>query len=87
LYFKAILRQEIGWFDRINPNELATQVVQQCIDIQNAIGEKVATFVQAVFQTLAGLVIGYVYGWKLALVCTAVVPAIALAMFVYVFML
>jgi ATP-binding cassette subfamily B (MDR/TAP) protein 1 len=33
LYFQALLRQEIGWFDRINPSELASQVVQQCTDI------------------------------------------------------
>lgn len=25
-YFKAIINQEIGWFDQINPNELATKV-------------------------------------------------------------
>jgi ATP-binding cassette, subfamily B (MDR/TAP), member 1 len=23
-YFEAVIRQEIGWFDTINPNELAT---------------------------------------------------------------
>jgi hypothetical protein len=37
----------MGWFDRINPNELATQVVQQCLDIQEAISDKVATFQMA----------------------------------------
>jgi ATP-binding cassette subfamily B (MDR/TAP) protein 1 len=28
VYFQTLLRQEIGWFDRINPSELASQVVQ-----------------------------------------------------------
>lgn len=28
-YFAAILRQEIGWFDTINPNELNSRVANE----------------------------------------------------------
>lgn len=28
-YFAAILKQEIGWFDTINPNELSSRVANE----------------------------------------------------------
>jgi ATP-binding cassette subfamily B (MDR/TAP) protein 1 len=73
-YFKALLRQEIGWYDTLNPNELATRVSDECTYIQNGIGEKVATFIFSISQVLAGLLIGFVKGWQLALVLVGVLP-------------
>ncbi len=32
-YFSKILSQEIGWFDTINPNELASKVANETFDI------------------------------------------------------
>jgi len=40
-YFKALMNQEIGWHDSINPNEFGTKIPQETFHIENAIGEKV----------------------------------------------
>ena len=58
-YFKAIIHQEIGWFDTINPNTLSNKVANETFSIQGAIGEKVPTFVMTFSMTFFGFVIGY----------------------------
>ena len=58
-YFSKILSQEIGWFDTINPNELASKVANETFDIQGAIGEKVPTFIMTFSMTFFGFVIGF----------------------------
>ncbi|CAD8062403.1 unnamed protein product [Paramecium primaurelia] len=35
-YFSAILRQEVGWFDSINPNELNTKVADETFAVEDA---------------------------------------------------
>ena len=43
-YFKALLRQEIAWFDMINPYELNSKVSNDTTAIQGALGEKFFSF-------------------------------------------
>ncbi|CAK64833.1 unnamed protein product (macronuclear) [Paramecium tetraurelia] len=78
-YFAAILKQEIGWFDTINPNELNSKVANETFAVQGAIGEKVPTFIMTFSMSFFGFLIGYIYGWQLALVVTATLPAISIA--------
>ncbi|CAD8206584.1 unnamed protein product [Paramecium octaurelia] len=78
-YFAAILRQEIGWFDTINPNELNSKVANETFAVQGAIGEKVPTFIMTFSMTFFGFLIGYIYGWQLALVVTASLPGVSIA--------
>lgn len=78
-YFKAIIHQEIGWFDTINPNTLSTKVANETFSIQGAIGEKVPTFIMTFSMTFFGFVIGYTRGWQLALVITCSLPAMSIA--------
>lgn len=49
------------------------------IVVQEAIGDKLASFVQYVATVLGGFIIGFIRGWKLALVMLAVAPLIAVA--------
>jgi len=78
-YFKALLRQEMGWYDFFNPNELATRVSEECTFIQNGIGEKIATFAFTISTVLAGFLIGFLKGWQLALVLCGCIPFLILA--------
>ncbi|EAR93470.2 ABC transporter family protein (macronuclear) [Tetrahymena thermophila SB210] len=86
-YFKAIIRQEIGWFDMQNPNELTSKISQDCFFIQGAIGEKVPTFLMAIFTGLGGFGVGYYNGWQMSLVATAAVPAIILGGLIFTIIL
>ncbi len=40
-YFRALLRQEIGWYDRHASGELTTQIAESLPKIQAAISDKV----------------------------------------------
>jgi ATP-binding cassette subfamily B (MDR/TAP) protein 1 len=86
-YFKSLIKQEIGFFDSINPNEFATSIAQQCVDYQNGVGERVTAFLLNLAMLVAGFVIGFVKGWQLALVICACVPLMVVGAALYGFVL
>ena len=76
-YFKSILNQDVEWFDQINPNELASKVIDETKDIADAVGEKVPRFVMTLSLCISGFALAYFKGWQMALVVTAALPVIA----------
>eukprot|EP01114_Cavostelium_apophysatum_P015910 TRINITY_DN4431_c0_g2_i2.p1 TRINITY_DN4431_c0_g2~~TRINITY_DN4431_c0_g2_i2.p1 ORF type:complete len:1244 (-),score=364.29 TRINITY_DN4431_c0_g2_i2:7-3738(-) len=72
-YLQAIYRQEIGWFDSVGTGELTSRISGDTIMIQEGI-EKTGTVIQFSCLFITGFVIGFVEGWKLALVLTALTP-------------
>ena len=83
-YFRALLRQEIGWFDRINPSELTSKIAGECFAIQSGLGEKVTALVRAISAVIAGLVVGFVKGWQLTLILASTVPLLAICGTIFV---
>lgn len=80
LYLKSILRQDIAFFDQeTSTGEVISRMSGDTILIQNAIGEKVGTFIQLLFMFLAGFAVAFVQGWKLTLVMVATIPLLALS--------
>jgi ATP-binding cassette subfamily B (MDR/TAP) protein 1 len=73
-YLESVLRQEIGWWDQQNPGDLSSRLTLDSKKIEDAIGTSVAAFVQHLSRFLAGLIIGVIYGWQLALLIIAVSP-------------
>ena len=47
--------------------------------VQDSIAEKVGVAIQSLAQFLGGVIIGFVYGWKMALVILAVLPVLAVS--------
>ncbi|KAL4464298.1 hypothetical protein ABPG72_011343 [Tetrahymena utriculariae] len=82
-YFKAIINQEIGWFDQINANELASKIATESSQIQGALGEKVPTFLMSICTTIGGFAVGYIRGWQMALVTTAALPVLIIGAISY----
>ncbi|KAF6034287.1 ABCB1 [Bugula neritina] len=79
MFYKATLRQNIGWFD-VNPSgELSTRLADDIDKIESGIGDKIGLLIQLTAQTICCIVIGFVYGWLLTLVILATSPLIALA--------
>ncbi|EGD72703.1 ATP-binding cassette transporter subfamily B member 1 [Salpingoeca rosetta] len=78
LYFKALVRQEMAWYDQQKTGALSSRISSDVPQIQEALGDKVASFLQFLGMFLAGYVVGFVYGWKLTLVTTGMVPLIAI---------
>ncbi|KAF0700686.1 hypothetical protein As57867_008829, partial [Aphanomyces stellatus] len=83
-YIRAILRQEIGWFDVNDPMQLATKVADTTLIIQDGMGRKVGDGVNFVSMGVGGIAIGLVKGWKLALALLGFTPLIGIAAFIMV---
>eukprot|EP01133_Synstelium_polycarpum_P018363 gene18363-21975_t len=78
-YLRAIIKQEIGWFDITKSSELATRIASDTQLFQAAIGEKVGNFLHFLSTFVSGFVIGLVNGWQLTLVILAITPLLAAA--------
>jgi len=81
-YLAAILKQETGWFDSFNYNELSARITKETLAINKAIGENIGLIIVSFGMTICGIIIGIINGWSLALALFAVGPVVGVtAMF------
>ncbi|VDP91406.1 unnamed protein product [Echinostoma caproni] len=86
-FFKAVLRQDIPWFDKRSAGELISQLSDSIDTIEQGIGTKIGEFVQNICGFIAGIIIAYVVGWKLSLVASCMLPVIAAVFTVFAFVM
>ncbi|KAL8142669.1 hypothetical protein V2J09_015701 [Rumex salicifolius] len=80
LYLKAILRQDIAFFDKeTNTGEVVGRMSGDTVLIQDAMGEKVGKFLQLIATFIGGFVIAFVQGWLLTLVMLSCIPLVIVA--------
>ncbi|CAL4975975.1 unnamed protein product [Urochloa decumbens] len=80
LYLKAILRQDIAFFDmEMSTGQVVERMAGDTFLIQDAIGEKVGKSIQLLSTFIGGFIIAFVKGWLLALVMLSSIPPIAIA--------
>ncbi|CAN1150210.1 ABC transporter B family member 9 [Linum perenne] len=78
LYLKAILRQDIGYFDtETNTGEIIGRMSGDTVLIQDAMGEKVGKFTQQMSQFISAFIVAFTKGWLLTLVLLSTLPVIA----------
>ncbi|XP_049957781.1 multidrug resistance protein 2-like [Schistocerca serialis cubense] len=75
-YIKAILKQDMGWFDMHSPHKLSAKVFIFTNDIYEGLAEKLGMMVYTSVSALAGFVVAFMHGWFLSLILVAVVPII-----------
>ncbi|KAI9594132.1 P-loop containing nucleoside triphosphate hydrolase protein [Syncephalis fuscata] len=78
-YFASIIRQEISWFDATPTGDLTSRITGDVNLVQEGVSEKVGIIIQSVCTFLAGFIIAFVKGWKMALVLLCVFPVLATA--------
>ncbi|NXA63294.1 MDR1 protein, partial [Mohoua ochrocephala] len=76
-FFFAVLHQEMAWFDTTQIGTLNTRLTDDINTIREGIGDKISIFLQFFSTFVSGLIIGFIYGWKLTLVVMSVSPLLA----------
>ncbi|KAJ2864768.1 hypothetical protein GGI22_001649, partial [Coemansia erecta] len=79
LYYKSIMRQDIGWFDTVKTGELTTRITNDVNMVQDGLSEKFGFVFMNVVAFVVSFIIAFVKGWKLTFICLCVIPFIAIA--------
>ncbi|RIA79822.1 ABC transporter type 1, transmembrane domain-containing protein [Glomus cerebriforme] len=73
-YLRAVLRQNIAYFDKLGAGEVTTRITNDTHLIQDGISEKVSMAFSFFIQFIASLVIAFTKSWKLTLAIFGLVP-------------
>eukprot|EP01025_Chloroclados_australasicus_P040707 TRINITY_DN4266_c0_g1_i1.p1 TRINITY_DN4266_c0_g1~~TRINITY_DN4266_c0_g1_i1.p1 ORF type:complete len:1011 (+),score=131.92 TRINITY_DN4266_c0_g1_i1:85-3033(+) len=81
LLMGAILRQEIGWFDKDEntSGSITSRLATDTLYVRGAVGDALGLLVQNIVTIVAGFVIAFITDWKMALVISAIFPLMAVA--------
>lgn len=79
--FKAMLGQDIGWFDdlRNSPGALTTQLATDASQVQGAAGSQIGMMVNSFTNVAVAMIIAFFFSWKLSLVIVCFFPFLALS--------
>jgi ATP-binding cassette subfamily B (MDR/TAP) protein 1 len=82
--FRAILRQEIAYFDQTkhSTGALCTRLATEASAVQGASGVRFAFLFQNLASMIIAIIIGFVYSWQLTLLIFAFLPIILFGTYV-----
>lgn len=73
-FFEAVLRQEAGYFQTETTGALTNMLNANVEDLRAATGVKVSMWLMFLIQAVVGVIVAFVYSWKLTLVLIAISP-------------
>ena len=76
MLFNHLVVQDISFFDKTSTGELMNRLASDTTVLQNAITVNVSMGLRFVAQVLIGLLLIFIYSWKLSLVMLSVVPLV-----------
>ena len=79
-YLAAVLRQNIGFYDKLGAGEITTRITADTNLVQDGLSEKVSLTLTALATFVTAFVIGFIKYWKLTLILMSTIFAIALVM-------
>ncbi|KAI9721332.1 MAG: GTPase-activating protein [Chrysothrix sp. TS-e1954] len=79
-YLEAILRQNVGFFDKLGAGEVTTRITADTNLVQDGISEKVGLTLTAVATFLSAFVIGFVKNYVLTFILCSIIVAIVIVM-------
>lgn len=75
-YLRAVLRQEIAYFDDLGAGEVATRIQTDCHLVQDGTSERVALVTQYLATFVTGFTLAFARSWRLALALSSLLPVI-----------
>ncbi|KAM3681012.1 ATP-binding cassette sub-family B member 5 isoform 3-T3 [Ammospiza maritima maritima] len=81
LSFRALLQQEIGWYDdqKNAVGVLLTRLATDASQVKGATGSRLALMTMTAFTLVTAIIIAFVYSWQLTLLILACIPYIVVA--------
>ncbi|TID19625.1 26S protease regulatory subunit 4 [Venturia nashicola] len=79
-YLKAMLRQNIAFFDKLGAGEVTTRITADTNFIEDGISEKFGLTLNSLSTFITAFVIAFIKYWKLTLILTSTVFAIVIVM-------
>jgi len=79
--FKALLRQEISWFDeeRNSTGSLTTRLADDAAKVQGATGSRLGTLIETMLTLVFAIIVAFAKQWVLTFLILAVVPVMFFA--------
>jgi len=74
--FRAIINQEIGFFDERKTGELINRLAADTTTIQNTVSVNISMLLRSVVLTVGGVILMFVFRWELAMITLTVVPIV-----------
>jgi ABC-type multidrug transport system fused ATPase/permease subunit len=79
-YFRALLKQEIAYFDKHTSGALSSSINSDILLIQAGISEKFGQLFSHIGLIIVSLVLAFYYGWKMSLILIGSAPVLILWM-------
>ncbi|KAJ8919087.1 hypothetical protein NQ315_012072 [Exocentrus adspersus] len=79
-YLRKVLNQDVAWYDLHQTGDFASRMSEDISKFEDGIGEKVPMFLNFQVVFVASLVVAFIHGWELALICLSSLPASMLAL-------
>jgi ATP-binding cassette subfamily B (MDR/TAP) protein 1 len=81
-YLRAVLQQEIAWFDEINVTEMSARLSKECQAITRALGEKMGMILLSLGMCVSGIFFSFFRGYLYSLILLGFFPLIFIVSFV-----
>ncbi|OSS43271.1 hypothetical protein B5807_12119 [Epicoccum nigrum] len=80
LYLRAILRQNIAFFDFLGSGEITARISSDMNLLQDGTGHKVGLFITGISTFVSAIIIGFIQSWKLSLIMLSGTMALVIIM-------
>lgn len=82
--FTNVLRQDASYFDHPAhaSGKLCTRLASDAPTIKGAVDMRMGTVLTSVISMVAGIVIGFIYGWELTLLMLLILPLFAFGTYI-----
>ncbi|XP_063364406.1 ATP-dependent translocase ABCB1-like [Cydia amplana] len=73
-YLRAAMHQDMSYFDQQQTGDFASKMADDILKLEDGIGLKVSTFMYNLTGAISALVMAFLKGWKLTLLCLTMAP-------------